>query len=221
MAFGPAVRVPSDASAALWIAPTLGPFGTVGGLVPRGYERYLLLDYRGQEPRGWDSVRRLFEQLVPVLALHTSVADQCWFAIWEGYGFDTSMTSRATMPSDNEERQEFERERRRLREDDARRNDSIRRTLSRLPSFDLPNRRYYLVRGAVNAASKIERPDGMFPQPPDLWWPEDRRWFVGGDTDLDWCYIAGSDRLVSAVGAAFEGHTRAVDWNASNAAAGR
>jgi hypothetical protein len=74
-----------------------------------------------------------------------------------------------------------------------------------------------LVCGAVTAASEIERPDGKFPQPPDLWWPEDRRWFVGGDTDLDWCYIAGSVRLVSAVAAEFQGQTRAVDWKASNA----
>jgi hypothetical protein len=219
MAFGPAIRVPSDASAALWIAPTLGSFGTVGGLVPGGYERYLLFDYRGGEPRGWDGVCRLFEQLVPVLARHTSTPDHCWFAIWEGYGFDTSMTLLGAMPRDEEERRDVERERQRLREDDAQRNKSIRTALSRLPSFDLPNRRYYLVSGAITTASEIERPDGKFPQPPDLWWPEDRWWFVGGDTDLDWCYIAGSVRLVSEVAAEFQGQTRVVDWKASNAAA--
>ena len=102
MAFGPAVHVPSDASAALWIAPTLGSFGTVGGLVPQGYERYLLFDYRGGELRRWDGVRRLFEQLVSVLARHTSTLDHCWFAIWEGYGFDTSMTLLAAIPRDDE-----------------------------------------------------------------------------------------------------------------------
>jgi hypothetical protein len=220
VAFGPAVRVPADASPALWIAPALGSFGTVGGLVPRGYERYLLFDYRGEEPLGWDGVCRLFEQLVPVLARHTSTPDHCWFAIWEGYGFDTSMTRLAAEATDDEERREFERERRRLRDDDVRRNKAIRLALSRLPSFDLPHRRYYLFRGVASAASKIERPDGNFPQPPDLWWPQDRQWFVGGDTDLDWCYIAGPGRLISGVGAGFQGRTRTVDWNASNAAAG-
>jgi len=220
VAFGPAIRVPSDASAALWIAPTLGRFGTVGGLVPQGYERYLFLDYRGWEPRRWDGVCRLFEQLVPVLARHTSTPNHCWFAIWEGNGFDTGKTVLFAMPRDDEERRDVERERQRLREDDAQRNKSIRTALSRLPSFDLPYRRYYLVCGAVAAASETERPDGKSRQPPDLWWPEDRRWFVGGDTDLDWCYIAGSVRLVSAVAAEFHGQTRAVDWKASNAAVG-
>lgn len=220
MPFGPAVHVPPDASAAVWIAPALGSFGTVGGLVPHGYERYLLLDYRGEEPLGWDGVCRLFEQLIPVLTTHTSTPDRCWFAIWEGYGFDTSMTLIAAQPSDQENRRTFQRDRQRLREDDARRNKAVRAALSRLPSFDLPNRRYYLLRGAVTATSAIQRPDGKFPQPPDLWWPADRRWFVGGDTDLDWCYIAGSDELISTVGAEFESRTRPVSWSASNAAAG-
>jgi hypothetical protein len=217
--FSPAVRVPADASAALWIAPALGSFGTVGGLVPQGYERYLLFDYRDETPLGWDGVGELFEQLAAILAMHTSTPDHCWFAIWEGYGFDTSMTLFAAEARDDQERRELERERQRLREDDARRNEAVRAALGTLPSFDLPSRRYYLVHGAVTAASKIERPDGEFRQCPDLWWPEDRRWFVGGDTDLDWCYVAGSARLISAVGAEFPDRTRAVDWKASNAAA--
>jgi len=90
--FGPAVHAPPDTSAAQWIAPELGDFGTVGGLVPHGYERYLLLDYRGAEPLGWSGVCGLFGRLVPILAAHTSTPDDCWFALWEGYGFDTSTT---------------------------------------------------------------------------------------------------------------------------------
>ena len=218
--FGPAVHAPSDASAALWIAPSLGRFGTVGGLVPHGYERYLLLDYRAEEHPGFDGVSRLFGQLAGLLAEHTSTADDCWFAIWEGYGFTTWATMLAGAPGDDRERQELDRERRRLREDDARRKESIRAALSVLPAFDLPARRYYLVHGGVTAASKIERPDGSSSQPPDLWWPEDRRWFVAGDTDLDWCYIAGSEQLVSTVSAEFGRRTRPVDWEAANAAVG-
>ncbi len=209
-----------DASTTLWIAPALGRFATVGGLVPQGYERYLLLDYRGEDAPGWDGVCRLFEQLVPILTRHTSTPDHCWFAIWEGYGFDTSMTLLAAEARDDEEGRDLERERQRLREEDIRRNRVIRSALSRLPSFDLPNRRYYLVHGAITAASEIEHPAGKFPQPPDLWWPDDRRWFVGGDTDIDWCYVAGSDELISEVGAAFPNRTRPVDWNAWNAEVG-
>lgn len=220
--FGPLVHVPADATAARWIAAALGGFGSVGGLVPQGYQRYLLLDFRGGEPLGSEGVCRLFGQLVPVLAPRTTTPDQCWFAIWEGHGFGSFTTSVVALqpPKDDGERRELERERRRLRDDDLRRNTEVRSALSELPSFDLPNRRYYLLGGAVTAASGIERPDGPFPQPPDLWWPQDRRWFVGGDTDLDWCYVAGSEGLVATVDAALSGRTRPVDWRDANAAAG-
>ncbi len=109
---------------------------------------------------GWAGVCLLFEKSFGSSRGISSTPDHCWFAIWEGYGFDTSMTLLAASPSDDEERRQLERERRRLREEDAHRNMSIRAALSRLPLFDLPNRRYYLVRGAITAASKIERPDG-------------------------------------------------------------
>jgi len=35
------------------------------------------------------------------------------------------------------------------------------------------------------------------PQPPDLWWPEDRAWFVATDTDLSWLYVGGTTDLTN------------------------
>lgn len=223
MTFGSAVDVPSDGTAAGWIASNLGTFGTVGGLAPRDYERYLLLDYRdrGDDHPGFEGVCRLFEQLAGVLLGHTSTPDSCWFAIWEGYGFESSSTLVAATPTNVRQRARFARERQRFRREDARRRRSVRESLGAIPTFELPNRRYHLLRGPVRAASQIERPDGGFPQPPDLWWPDDRRWFVAGDTDLDWCCIAGVDEVASEVAASFPGRTRLVDWEATNLAAGR
>lgn len=223
MTFGSAVGVPSDASAAGWITAKLGPFGTVGGLAPSDYERYLLLDYRehGDEDPGFEGVCRLFEQLAGLLLRHTSTPGSCWFAIWEGYGWESSSTLLAATPTNVRERARFARERQRLRREDTRRRRSVRESLGAIPTFELPSRRYYLVRGPVRAASQIERPDGGLPQPPDLWWPDDGRWFVAGDTDLDWCYVAGVDDVVSEVAASFPGRTRLVDWEATNLAAGR
>jgi hypothetical protein len=218
--FGPAVRVPPDVSAAEWIAPTLGPFGSVGGLVPQGYEQYLLLDFRGEQPRGFAGVSELFEELAAVLASYTATPDNAWFAIWDGYGFTSFTTVYSVRATHEDERRALESELERRRDEEAQQIRAIRAALSSLPTFDLPDRRYYLVRGAVTAASQIEQPSGRFQLPPDLWWPDDRQWFVGGDTDLDWCYVAGSARLVSVVADAFAGLTRPVDWSASNAAAG-
>jgi hypothetical protein len=219
VAFGPAVDVPGDASAAAWIRPRLGPFGTVGGLVPGGYERYLMVDYRGADgPLGWDGTQLLFEQMARLLAAHTTTPDRCWFSVWEGHGFETSTRIAAMAPLDDEGRQEIERQRRHLHDEDARRNQAVRAALAVLPAFELPNRRYYLLRGPVTAASTLERPGGPFPQPPDLWWPDDHAWFVGGDTDLDWCYVAGSEAVVSSLVAEVPRPTRLVAWDASNAA---
>jgi hypothetical protein len=96
----------------------------------------------------------------------------------------------------------------------------VRAALAVLPAFELSNRRYYLLRGPVTAASKLERPEGRFPQLPDLWWPDDRSWFVGGDTDLDWSYVARSEALVSSLEARIGWPLRSVAWDATNAAVG-
>ena len=41
--FGPAVSAPTDTDAASWINARVGDFGKVGGLVPDGFDRYLLV----------------------------------------------------------------------------------------------------------------------------------------------------------------------------------
>jgi hypothetical protein len=221
MAFGDAVTTGTQTAEADWIAPALGKFGTVGGVVPGGYESYLLIDYRTDpDGIGWDGVALLFAQLTTPLAAATSTPEECFFAVWEGYGFTTSTTAYAFY-GDGIDRAEMERLQREARREDAERNRQVTAALSVVPTFDLPNRRYYLVGGGVEAAALIMRPDGPGPQPPDLWWPEDRRWFVGGDTDLDWCYLAGSRELIDSVRDKLGSPTRTVAWEATNLDAGR
>jgi hypothetical protein len=36
-------------------------------------------------------------------------------------------------------------------------------------------------------------------QLPDLWWPEDRAWCVGGDTDLKSTYVGGSEACIASL----------------------
>lgn len=71
-----------------------------------------------------------------------------------------------------------------------------------LPRFALPDRTYYLLTGHTLDVSQIRWPT----EPrhwfrPDLWWPEDRSWFVGTDVDF-WCnYIGGTEAMTSAISA--------------------
>lgn len=57
--------MPADASAAAWLEAALGPFGTVGGLVPDGFQEHLLLDHRGEDAFGWDGIAARFTCALP------------------------------------------------------------------------------------------------------------------------------------------------------------
>lgn len=81
-----------------------------------------------------------------------------------------------------------------------------------MPSFDVPLRRDFLVEGALQSVSRIARPGGSGFQVPDLWWPQDRSWFVASDTDLDWSYVGGSEAFVARVLEAFPGRSQVVEW---------
>lgn len=61
-----------------------------------------------------------------------------------------------------------------------------------VPRFALPNRRYLLLRGALDAVLSAE----PLPARPERWWPDDHAWCLGGDVDIDCTYIAGSRQLI-------------------------
>ena len=70
--------------------------------------------------------------------------------------------------------------------------------LSRLPHFDLPGRSYYLVTGPVVAATELKDPGSMSDwRNPDLFWPDDRRWFVATDVDFWSLYVGGHDDFIT------------------------
>jgi len=207
------VSIPSDPEAANWIRARLGEFGSVGGLVPSGFETYLLVDHHaGHNHQSSSAGPDLVAELAALTAGHTSTPSQAWFAIWVGYGWTTSRTLIATTAT--------RKERRRLRQVDEARAAGLEAKLQASQRFDLPNRGYYLLAGPVAAASTIERPDSRGIQPPDLWWPDDKAWFIGTDTDLSWTYVGGSQALAEEVATTFSGHVKPVDWSAMNASAG-
>jgi hypothetical protein len=64
---------------------------------------------------------------------------------------------------------------------------------------ELPNRNYLLYTGTLDRA--VESPRGPFPfdQSPNLWWPQDRAWFVATEIDFDSTFVGGDDRLIGAL----------------------
>lgn len=66
---------------------------------------------------------------------------------------------------------------------------------SRFPTFETPYRGEVLLAGALSDAVSPVAWD-EFAELPDLWWPQDRGWCVGGDVDLVSTYVGGGEALI-------------------------
>ncbi|MET8771791.1 hypothetical protein [Streptomyces sp. NPDC004658] len=65
----------------------------------------------------------------------------------------------------------------------------------RFPVFETPGRYEVLLAGRLaDVVSPVTLDE--FAELPDLWWPRDRAWIVGGDVDLVSTYVGGSPRLI-------------------------
>lgn len=193
MIFGRDLSAPATVASAQWIENACrGVWGTVGALVPNQYP--MVLHVSAPEPvpgDWWSAYRALFEVVASTGARHTGTPDRAWFAMWEGHGFTNATTH-------GEGR---DKERVQLREEDEGRNAAIREALGRLPQFHLPNRTYYLLGGAVFAVTQLRYPDSSTEwRNPDLFWPDDRRWFVATDVDLWSLYIGGEADFIADLG---------------------
>ncbi len=214
--FGKAVTAPADTSAAGWIAARLGEFGSVGGLVPDGFDVCVLIRPVEFVDGRMDDHERT-ATIADVARRHTTTPSVAWFAIWEGYGWETSRTFYRRPPNGAVAVLVRTWHRERARITDRRRRGRIRRGLARVPTFELPHRRYLLLRGPVDAVTTIREPGGAGLQVTDLWWPDDRSWFVATDTDLDWTYLAGTHAFVADLTAAFPDRIEPVERESRNA----
>lgn len=201
MIFGDSVASAVTVEPAEWIAGACrGGWWTVGALVPNHYP--LLLRVQAPDPSvedWWSAYREVFEIIASIGERHTSSPDRAWFAVWEGHGFD-SFTSHIAWPGplDDAARRALERERSRLRDEDERRKAAIRAALSQLPRFDLPARTYYLLAGPVAAATRLQDPGSLREWlNPDLFWPDDREWFVATDVDFWSLYVGGDHDFIT------------------------
>ncbi|GGZ29022.1 hypothetical protein GCM10010387_22860 [Streptomyces inusitatus] len=64
------------------------------------------------------------------------------------------------------------------------------------PTFETPGRDEVLLSGTLAEAVSPADTD-HWSQLPDLWWPQDRAWCLGGDVDLVSTYVGGSRELIA------------------------
>jgi len=204
--FGGQVEAAADASSADWIASVLHPFGSdVGAIVPPGFDTYLRVSNAAPgDGEVWGTPPGVLATVASTAGAHTSTPDKAWFAIWEGHGWLSTNTLYAKgegMLNPIDLRRWRRAIRARQRRDDRHRRE-LARELGQIPRLHLPQRSYYLLTGAVSAAAGILEPWSLQRgQAPDLWWPDDRAWFVATDTDLSWLYVGGTGDLTDDLSA--------------------
>ncbi len=215
MIFGDHVRPAGTVAPTEWIGRSCqGDWWTVGALVPNQYES--LLRVYAPDPcldDWWSTYRDLYEVVASIGERHTSSPHRAFFAIWEGHGFvnATSHVAWWDPPVDDADRQARDAERARLRDLDRRRNAAIRTALAQVPSFNRPHRTYYLVEGPVMAVTELRYPQWEDWRNPDLFWPDDRRWFVATDVDFWSLYIGGSSDFIAELAQSVPTRSEPVD----------
>jgi hypothetical protein len=121
--------------------------------------------------------------LAEILRDWTTTPQRCWFCVWDGYGWDggvyltASDGAAAAKPSC------------------GRRSDPVPADVRGGSRVELPNRDYLLFCGPVEAALATVGLGGE-QQVANLWWPQDRAWFVATEIDLAWTYVGGPAGLI-------------------------
>jgi hypothetical protein len=151
--------------------------------------------YVGDPPVGfmWPELTATLAELV---APHTSAADQCWFCLWDGWGWVQGPPAIGILVSAPEnERQAL------VAETQRRWQPQFRLDGGRVI---LPGRNYLLFEGPLASVPDFgywtEWPDGRRSfdrESPNIWWPEDLAWCVATEIDLDSTYVGGSERLIA------------------------
>ncbi|MDQ3158239.1 MAG: hypothetical protein M3Q98_16215 [Actinomycetota bacterium] len=202
----------SDVSPADWFVDADADWWTKVILGPPGFEAYARVLYDLDEEAPIESGERMRADLHAVLVRHTATPEDCYFALWDGWGDmeggrrDIGLRYAVTYGSS------------RLVRWGARLKTARAKRRNYAPAFaqsfldgqkvSVPNRDFYLFSGSVGdpvdwgAADYARGLPRDHSTPPALMWPADRSWFVAGDVDPDWIGVGGSQALIDEILAA-------------------
>lgn len=198
-------------------------FASVGSLVPSGYEVYARVLHpgldRSDRPVRWSAVaewsgrvyhpqmsfegisspiaeygmgsppwredpnhgsldEEVVAELLPLLSQFTGTPEQCYFGVWEGYGQYSGGTTLLTS-------------------DGSGRPLPPPRDVRKAQRIRGCGRNYLLYQGRLEDIAGFYT--NFLSEPPNIWWPADRAWFVSTDIDLDSTYIGGRAECVDAL----------------------
>lgn len=191
------LRPEPDVSQAAWFAMSNAPWAQLCTLGPSGFERYGRLFHPLREGADESDPGELMnieghldrahlERLVAILARHTSTPGDCFFGLWVGFGDLHGSPAVGLL--------------RRGREQPPAVPPAFPAEVLAGPKVEIPNRSYFLFRGALDHAGHWGAAD-LAPghhrpiNSPNLMWPDDRAWFVATEIDSPWTGVAGSSAL--------------------------
>ena len=144
--------------------------------------------FHGQGPEEGNLGESDCAVLAAIVRDWTATPEDCWFAVWEGYGWEGTVSFFAVSDSDEGGPAVPPPPR-----------DPVPAPVRAGPRVELPNRGYLLYRGPAEDALALPRLAGTHGQCPNLWWPADRAWCVATEIDLPWTYVGGPRGLIDAV----------------------
>lgn len=128
------------------------------------------------------------EVLATIARGWTSTPQDCWFCVWDGFGWNGTGTivalTQTGQPGEVIDQPPV---------------DPVPGPVRDGPRVLLPNRDYLLYQAPAEAAGTLARLDGTWGQSPNLWWPADHAWCVATEIDLPWTYVGGPRGLIDAI----------------------
>ena len=148
------------------------------------------MPWDGDEPLVGELEPQTLAALCRILAGHTDPVLDCFFALWEGWGWIPGGESMAILRALGAEPQA------------AAVPPAFREEVMTGRRLHHPGRDYLLFSGPLEAAMDLGHwpsLDWFVPQSPSLIWPTDNSWRVATEVDFDSTLIAGDNHLIDAV----------------------
>lgn len=185
----------TDLSPAAWLVNSTREWDVLAGFGPDAFDAHARLRFRsdpaypGQQENDADTEDTptetdMLRTTLGTLAGYTRTPDECYFALWDGWGSD--LEAGATS-----------------RDQDV--VPAFPPAVMNGPKVEIPNRAYYLFRGKLSdfgdwGETEMWPGQPRFSMPdPAFIWPADHAWCIANDVDPHWAGIGARTEAISAL----------------------